>query len=261
MIKTTKEKKRVLKKKPDALHLKLAYSLGRTVKNVSKTVTAVKKSAQGSLGKKRGSKKTRKIDQLNVIHVDPPIPDSPILREIKAIADISGLTAAIEEMNEISLEHSDHPVINELTLKVEQLSPTEKEMLSRKFIEKLQSNPYFNSSMHTFSPQAKITEEDCQKISDAFIESIFYTLEDVGLTAQERLFLQKFSSDMTKPINDLVGLYLHPKTFGQKVKRLWRMQRIIIKMIKLMHLTNALNQANEGSLKSSDWLLKAPPGR
>jgi hypothetical protein len=248
MTKSIKEKKVVPKRKPDALHLKLAFGLGRTVKNVSQTVTAVKKSAQG-IGKKKGLKKIRRIDRLNVIQVGPPETNSPILKEIKAIADISGLTAAIEEMNEISLEHSDHPVINELTARIEQLSPIEQEMLSRKFIEKLRSNPYFNNSMGAFPGQTKITEEDCQKISDAFIESIFYTLEDVGLTPEERQFLQKFSDEMTRPINELVQFYLHPKNFSQKVKRLWRMQRIFIRMIKLIHMTNAM--ASEESLKGT----------
>ena len=103
--------------------------------------------------------------------------------------------------------------------------------------------------MGAFPGQTKITEEDCQKISDAFIESIFYTLEDVGLTPEERQFLQKFSDEMTRPINELVQFYLHPKNFSQKVKRLWRMQRIFIRMIKLIHMTNAM--ASEESLKGT----------
>jgi hypothetical protein len=248
MANSIKKKKVPLKKEHDALHLKLAFKLGRTVRNVSKTMTAVKKSAQGHLSKKQGQKK-KKMDRLNVIQDGSAEPVSPILKEIKAIADISGLTAAIEEMNEISLEHADHPVINELTARIEQLSPDQKEMLSRKFIDKLRSNPYFNNSMPAFPSQAKITEEDCQKISDAFIESIFYTLEDVGMTPEERKFLQKFSNDMTRPINELVQFYLHPKTFSQKVKRLWRMQRIFIRMIKLIHMTNALAMANDEALR------------
>lgn len=214
-----KKKKEILKRDGDALHLKLAYNLGRTVKKVSKTVTAVKRTVKGRPRQER-----------------EPLPS--ILKEIKAIADISGLTAAIREMNEISVKHSNHPVISRLTAAIEQLSPAEQEMLSRKFIDKLGGNPYFNNSMYTFPAQRKMTEEDCQKISDAFIESIFYTLEDIGITPQEKEFLQKFSSDITRPINDLVQFYLNPKTFSQKVKRLWRMQRIFIKLIKLINMTN-----------------------
>lgn len=239
MPKSVKKKKVATKKGPDALHLKIAYNLGRTAKNVSKTVAAVKKSAKGRLSKKQSQ---------------PPIP--PILKEIKAIADISGLTAAIQEMNEISLKHSHHPIISRLTTKIEQLSRTEQEMLSRKFIEKLGRNPYFNHSMNTFPVQREITEEDCQKISDAFIESIFYALEDIGMTSAEKEFLQKFSSDMTRPINDLVQFYLNPKTFSQKVKRLWRMQRIFIKMIKLINMmkneeqmAGAFAKVNDGPLR------------
>ncbi|MBF0571935.1 MAG: hypothetical protein HQL12_08725, partial [Candidatus Omnitrophica bacterium] len=97
------------------------------------------------------------------------------------------------------------------------------------------------------------TQDDCQKISDAFIESIFHALEDVGITTQEREFLQKFSSDITRPINDLVQFYLHPTTFSQKVKRLWRMQRIFIKMIKLIQMTNALNMSKAESFYTSEF--------
>jgi len=230
MTKRVTKNKTLVKNPQRSLHLKLAYNLGRTVKNVSKTVSAVKNS-----GKVRPRFKKE------------PMP--PILKEIKAIADISGLTAALEEMNEISLKHSRHPVITQLTSKIEQLSMAEKEMLSRKFIEKLASNPCFNNSAYAFPAKTKITEEDCQRISDAFIESVFYALEDVGMTPREREFLQKFSDDMTRPINDLVQFYLNPKTFSQKVKRLWRMQRILIKMIKLIHMTNAMSQANGGAFR------------
>jgi len=229
MAKVIKKKKRALKKSPDALHLKLAFSLGRTVKKVSKTVSAARKPSQKRLQEEAE-------------------PLSPILKEIKAVCDISGLTAAIEEMNEISMDHSDHPLINQLASRIGQLSPYEQEMLSRKFIEKLSAHPCFSGSLAgNFSSPSKITEEDCQNVSDAFIESVFYALEDVGMTVQERRFLQRFSDDMTRPINDLVQFYLHPKTFSQKVKRLWRMQRIIIKMIKLIHMTNALAAAGDGS--------------
>ncbi len=231
MVNRIKTKKKAIAKKiQGALHLKFAYNLGRTVKKVSKTVNAVKKSANVRIRRK------------------PSEPLPPVLKEIKAIADISGLSAAIREMNEISLEHSNHPVINRITAAIEGLSTPAKEALSRKFIEHLGANPGFSDPMASLGTQQEMSEEDCQKISGAFIESIFYTLEDVGITEKEKEFLHKFSGDMTRPINDLVQFYLHPKTFAQKVKRLWRMQRILIKMIKLIHMTNTVAQTNAGPM-------------
>jgi len=129
------------------------------------------------------------------------------------------------------------------------LSADEQEGLSKKFIERLQSSPCFDPAIYTLPPRTKMTEEDCQRISDDLIEAVFYTLKDVGMTPREQEFLQKFSDDMSRPINDLVQFYLFPKTFSQKVKRLWRMQRIFIKMIKLIQLTNALALENAESLK------------
>ena len=243
MVTRKKKTKVITRKGSKPLHLKLAYGLGRTVQKVSRTVDAVGKSAKGGLGSKRGRKKSKKAEA-------PKEPLSPILKEMKGIADVSGLTAALQEMNEISRKHSRHPVINRLTVRIQQLSRSEQEMLSRKFVERLRSSPTFSDPMLAFPAQTEMTEEACQKISDDFIGCIFDTLEDVGITPEEREFLKKFSDKMTQPINELVQLYLHPKTFGQKMKRLWRMQRILVRMIKLIHLTNALVQANAGSFQA-----------
>ncbi|MEI7999668.1 MAG: hypothetical protein WCH62_09225, partial [Candidatus Omnitrophota bacterium] len=232
--------------------LKLAFNLGRTVKEVSKTVARVNKP------------KYQRID------VKPKEPLSPILKEIKAIADISGLSAALKKMNDVSLKHSKHPIISRLTVKIEQLSPIEKEILSMEFINRLKSSASFSNSMTSIQAGSEMTEENCQKISDELIECIFYTLEDIGMTPQEKDFLRKFSNDMTKPIHELVQFYLHPKTFSQKVKRLWRMQRIFIKMIKLISMSNPMTQTEaeairmgsvfEENISSVGWLPTIVPG-
>ncbi|MBF0489568.1 MAG: hypothetical protein HQL15_02985 [Candidatus Omnitrophica bacterium] len=253
MTKRKTTKKTLTVKKRDSLHLKLAYNLGRTVKKVSKTVAKVHKSPY-----KR-------------IHPKSKEPLSPILKEIKAIADISGLTAALEDMNDISLKHSKHPVVSQLTAKIQQLSPHQQEDLSRRFIERLKMSPHFNNPMMSFPGPTELTEEDCQKISDEFIECIFYTLEEIGMTSQEQEFLKKFSNEMTRPINELIQFYLHPKTLSQKLKRLWRIQRIFIKMIKLISMTNAMTMENaeamrmggavfEENMSSVGWLPTGVPG-
>lgn len=221
---------------PKALHLKLAYSLGRTAKKVSKTVSKIKKPSKAVKGTKAGKKSNAK---------EAKEPLSPILKEIKAILDVSGLTDALQEINEIGLKHSNHPLISSLVERVQELSPQEKEKLSMKFIERLSTNDCFTGLMHTAGIRPQMTDETCQQISDAFIESILYALEDVGMTTRQKDFLRKFSNEMTQPINELVQLYVNPKTFSQKVKRLWRMQRIFVKMIKLMHLANSLSKEND----------------
>jgi hypothetical protein len=236
----------------DSLHRKLAFQLGKTVQKASKTVAAVKKASRRRLTRKTGQKPGKNIMLVDSMAADTPHePISPILKEIKAIAEISGLLAAVQEMNEISFKRSNHPIVDRLTARIEQLSPREQEMLSMKFIERLKKNTSFIDPVNSFSPTAKMTEADCQKISDAFIESVFFTLEDVGLTQREREFLQKFSDEMTRPINELVQFYLHPKTFKQKVKRLWRIQRILVKMIKLINKTNAFASASGESFEKT----------
>jgi hypothetical protein len=49
-----------------------------------------------------------------------------------SLFDISGFTAAIREMDEISQRHSSHPVIHSVLLKIKGLSPAAQETLSRK---------------------------------------------------------------------------------------------------------------------------------
>ncbi|MBF0569164.1 MAG: hypothetical protein HQL18_00085 [Candidatus Omnitrophica bacterium] len=263
MVKRKTRKKQVAKKDAADWHLKLAFTLGKTVKKASQKVAKAKKASQGRLSRKRTRTKSGAVSRIDEFLNNSDEPMSPILKELKGISDVSGLTAAVEEMNEISLKHSSHPVVSRLVAKVQQLSPTEQEMLSRKFIDRLHASPYFSNAMFMMPLQGKMTEEECQKISDAFIECVSHTLEDIGMTPEEREFLQKFSDDVTRPLNELVQFYLHPKTFGQKVKRLWRMQRIIIRMIKLVNMSNTLAMkeaqarsttiGSEGPVPSSYW--------
>jgi len=139
-------KKKTTGKKADAWHLKVAYSLGKAAHKVTSTIDADKKIFKG-----RRTKKTRKTGTA-LARPEPLLwasqePLSPVLKEIKAIADISGLTEAVEEMNRISLEHSRHPVIERVVLKVRGLSPVEQEALSRQFIERLSTVVYFNNAI------------------------------------------------------------------------------------------------------------------
>ncbi|MBF0330825.1 MAG: hypothetical protein HQL17_02730 [Candidatus Omnitrophica bacterium] len=237
-VKRKPRKKPVAKKKSGGWHLGIAYTLGKTVKKVSGKVGKSGKSGGKRSSKKRAVKKDHEVAPVDLFKIDPEAPLAPILKELKAMADISGLTAAIQEMQEISLKHSTHPVVNQLIVRVQQLPPHEQEMLSRKFIERVQESIVVNQPMFAFPPQRKMTEEDCQKLSSTFIDCLTRTLEDAGMTPQEKEFLQKFSDDVTRPLNELMLFYLHPKTFSQKVKRLWRMQRIIIKMVKVMQMSN-----------------------
>ncbi|MBF0486012.1 MAG: hypothetical protein HQL16_05830 [Candidatus Omnitrophica bacterium] len=237
-------KKKIPQKNAEDWHLKVAFALGRTVKKASQKISKAKASSKGRLKRKRSSQKSITIHRPDPFSDIPQGPMSPILKELKAIFDVSGLTRAVEEMNEIGLKHSSHPVVNRLVEKLQQLSPGEQEALSRRFIARLQESPYFNNAIFAMPPKAKMTEEECQKISDAFIECVTGTLEDIGMTREEGAFLKEFSDDVTRPLNDLLQFYLHPKTFGQKVKRLWRMQRIVIKIIKIIHISNRLAREN-----------------
>ena len=162
---------------------------------------------------------------------------SPIQKEIRDIAAISGLTAAVREMNEINSRHSGHPVIQRLLLKAQSLSTEEQETLSGKFIERLRSNPVFDQATGAFPVQPQMTEEDARKMADAFIECFYQFAGDIGLPPEDQRSLREISDEVTRPLNDLVQFYVKPRTFSQKMSRLWKMQRLFVKAIKLIHLT------------------------
>ena len=241
MPRKTIKKKTATKKRSGGWHLKVAYSLGKAAQKVTSTLDKGEGPSKERRARKKGKKVSTQVSLFEPLPGTSQEPLTPLLKEIKAIADISGLTAAIEEMNRISLKHSKHPVIERLVVKVKGLSPFEQEQLSRKFIERLNTTLYFNNAIAQLPSQVKLTEEDCEKMSTAFIECISESLEDIGLPEEDREVFKKLTGDIAKPINELMAFYMHPKTFGQKVKRLWRMQRILIRVIKLVRMTGALN--------------------
>ncbi|MBF0386777.1 MAG: hypothetical protein HQL20_02850 [Candidatus Omnitrophica bacterium] len=241
MVKKKAGKKKAARKAPAAWHLQVAYSLGKAAQKVSRKLDSVKGTAKKRVTSRKGRKAATQLSLFDPVAGTANEPLSPVLKEIKAIADISGLTAAIEEMNKISLKHSKHPVMARLVAKVKSLSAVEQEGLSRKFVERLNASLSFNNALYSLPSQVKLSEEDCQKMSAAFIECVAETLEDIGLSEEDRDIFKKMTGDIAEPINELMQFYMHPKTFGQKVKRLWRMQRIIFRMIKIIRMTNALN--------------------
>ncbi len=218
MVKKNSQRKKPAAKKRKAWHLTVAYSLGKVARKATRS----------------GRKKTR-----SSLSWEGEAPLTPVLKEIKAIADISGLTAAVEEMNRISLKHSRHPVIERVVARVRELPPEEQEALARKFVEKLNAAVYSGHTLAAFPGPVKLTEEECQKMSARFIECLSGVLEDIGLPEADRAVFEKLTNDISRPLHELMQFYMSPGTFGQKVKRLWRMQRILIRVISLARITQA----------------------
>ncbi|MBF0216354.1 MAG: hypothetical protein HQL30_05095 [Candidatus Omnitrophica bacterium] len=237
-------------RKSGAWHLEAAFLLGRNVKKVSNTLGRAAEKADGR------AKKTRIIE--------PAM--SPILAEIKGIMDVSGLSDAIREMNEISLKHSRHPVIAGLIAKIGCLPPAEQEDLSRKFVDRLGENPCFYDKSCFLPGQVKLNEEDCRRMSDSFIECAFLALKDMGMIDGEADILRQLTGEVARPINDLIQFYVKPKTFGEKIKRLWRMQGVLIRTVSLIAKANALRPDLSGGPVKADIVypfgsLSGQPGR
>ncbi len=241
-----KRKAKVAVKRQDPWHLDFAFTLGQTVRAISSTVGSTMTAVEKNLEKASESidrRVRRQIDKTKVKRVKP-VPNSkeaalsPILKEVSGIADVSGFTAALRKMNEIGLRHSDQPGAVRIFSKLQQLSPSEQEGLARNFIDRLNAHPFFSNAMMALPVPGQVTEEASQKMQDAFMECLSQTLCDAGLAREEQELLKQLTDEMMRPLKDLVQLYTKPKTFSQKMKRLWRMQRIFIKTIKLIHLAS-----------------------
>ncbi len=172
---------------------------------------------------------------------------SPILKELKAIADVSGFSDVVRKINEIGAQHSGDPVLARLFSRIGSFSPDEQEELSRAFIQRLGENPVFMRVMNVSPAQSKMTQEDYRKISEALIEAAALALEDGGVAREEGEFLRRMTGEMAEPLHEWLRFYLEPKTFSQKLKRLWKIQRIFVKMIKLIHKTKGLAAMPEGA--------------
>jgi hypothetical protein len=85
-----------------------------------------------------------------------------------------------------------------------------------------------------------MTEADHRIMSAAFIQCVMDTLQDAGFSREDCDRLQKLSDEISRPLHDLVRFYMEPKTFSQKVRRLWRMQRIFFRVLRIVRKTQAL---------------------
>lgn len=239
---------------PDPWYADYAFVLGKTAGNVTRAVNATVNIVDETCHKAKESfddgfnrAKGLRVRRLRTGSETPQEKISPILKEMKAIADISGLTETFDEMKAISLRQASDPVIACLISKMEKLSPAEQEILSKKILGRLNANPYFNNATHVVPFGINVTEETCQEVSDTFLQCISSALKDMNIiTSQEGELLKKINDDMSQPLNHLLQFYINPKTFSQKLKRLWKMQRIFFKTIKLIKKTTSLAAEVEG---------------
>ena len=184
MKKTEKSVKSKQTSGPGSWYMKAAFVVGKTAKKVSESmgntaeIVGVKldyaKTAFNE-GFNRGADEAE-IATTKRTHDLPDTPGaeiSPILREVKGIMDVSGLSEAIREMNEIGLEHSKHPVISCLISKIEGLPPADQEILATKFIDRLSANAYFHNATRSLPLQVNFSEEDCQKGESLFTPGCF----------------------------------------------------------------------------------------
>lgn len=228
----------------------------------------VKKAAVGKKSFLKGFNEGRGPEVLTAVPVETPEEQFlPVLEELKAICEISGLTKAVNEMNAASLYHSRDPVVARVIGNIAALPPSGKEALSRVFLNRLSLNPLFSGAMSAFPAEtAELTGADPREIASAFIGCAADALEDAGFAREDCDHLLLLSDEISRPLHELLESYLKPKTALQKLRRLWKIQRLFFRTIMLVKKANAFIQSqarqpsaaflNEKSRRQPGGLLK-----
>jgi len=245
----------------------LAYDLGRTTKKFFNKTDSMAQTAEKSIRKtmdsleKQAIKKMEEIQEKkaqsfsnsnfpaayfkdnNDISLKEKERIMSVLKDISEIIEISGLKKAFEEMKENAREHSEDPILNQFISKLEHLDPVEQENLANKFISRLNANPDFTEMMMLPSlDPVSLTEKDRQAMVDTLTDCLCQSVKDIGMYDGDFEYLQKLTKEISEPLNKCIQLYLDPKTFFQKVKRIWRLQRIGFKSLKILVKTNEFSQ-------------------
>ena len=256
MTKTQNKNKSPSKSPADSRHISMAYNLGSTTRkildgadNVTASIDRTVRTATGSLNERvskiRASHRSKSMVSYKRDNLSPNDAKellTPILQDMKKIADISGLTSALLEMKERALRHSDDPVFTQLISSVEHLDPLQQEELARKFIARFNANAYLNErmkSMYLFKEADILTPKDSDKIKNALMVCIYQTFKDLGFE-HDFQYIQNLSDDISEPLNDLIQFYLDPQTLSQKLSRLWKIQRIGFKTLMIINKTNEI---------------------
>ncbi|MFH1505028.1 MAG: hypothetical protein ABIH08_06565 [Candidatus Omnitrophota bacterium] len=185
-------------------------------------------------------------EQEKVYHTSSMSPEdkiSPLLQEIRAIADVSGLTSALLEMKNKALGYSGDPALTQFVANLEQLTPVQQESLANRFLERLKDNVYFKEMFQsTYLTPVSMAPEVYKETEDALIMCLYQSLKDSAIPVPEFQYLQELTDDISKPLHNLMQLYFDPQTIFQKLKRLWNIQRIGFKALKLIHKTSQLTE-------------------
>ena len=109
--------------------------------------------------------------------------------------------------------------------------------------ERIENDPVFQQmDISGIYDRQSFDSADHKKIEQLIESSVIAFFKDLDLQDWEIQYLQDLAEEVGEPLYELIDFYLAPQTILQKIRRLWRVQRISVKALKLIAKTAELGQ-------------------
>jgi len=166
---------------------------------------------------------------------------TPILKEIKDIAEISGFAKAMAEVKEKTRTCEHDPIIEKIISDLESMPPVQQEIFLRDLVKRLEKNHFLHEFMIPSCLEGQqIIVENEDKRQEIFIHCLMENIKSLGYSEEEIKHFFDVMRMISSPIDELFQFYLHPGSFKNKMKRLWKIQRIGFKVVKVIHKVKKL---------------------
>ena len=257
-------------KSDDNWHSSVAFTLGKATGKMLKGSGRVMDTIEGSVKKTAHSfnmrmddltspiknsdvfvdvtpgNKTKQSRSLEPFNKDTNQEIYSVLQEIQELADLSGLTATLNEMKLKALRYSNDPALAKFISQADMLTPNQQEFIASRFIEKITNKPFFNEIIMPLKSSNKRSNKTDHKIlASELMTCLYEAFKECGLLEHDYKHIHTLTEEISEPLIDLLEFYSNPKTFTEKLKRLWKLQRIGFKTINIIRKANRIAENQE----------------
>ncbi|MDH5674068.1 MAG: hypothetical protein OEZ06_18065 [Myxococcales bacterium] len=156
-------------------------------------------------------------------------------RDLKALADISGFSKALEQVIELALRHDRDPSLHALADRLEALPFAERRAWAARLLERIAGDRRVMPLIELADlRQADATlggielgSVEILALMEAITEGMATALLELGLSHQEIAAIAEVIQITFSPLDELARFYLQPRGLGERVRRGWRLQRML----------------------------------
>jgi hypothetical protein len=152
-------------------------------------------------------------------------------RDIVTIADASGLTGALRDMARRGSAYRSDPVVTVLAGGIRTLDPHQRQQLARRFLQRIESDPLLTE---IGGVPGALSVEDMERLTVLVSLSLAQAMRELGLSDEQIARLAVITDDLARPLTDLTEVYVQPRTVGQKLRRLWRLQLLGLRALQIL---------------------------